>query len=157
NAANWRASTLLGGSPGADDPPSSVPAIWINEVLTHTDLPQLDSIELYNPNPFAVDVSNWYLTDNRAVPQKVRIPVGSPIPAGGYRVFTETDFNPSPGSPTSFLLDSHGEEVYLFSADAAGNLTGFSDGFSFGAAANGVTFGRYTTSTGEIQYPAQSA
>src|SRR5205823_9699723 len=54
-----------------------------------------------------------------------------------------------------FRIDSHGEEVYLFSADANGNLTGFSDGFSFGAAQNGVTFGRYIISTGEAQYPAQ--
>ncbi|PYI83109.1 MAG: hypothetical protein DME26_15700, partial [Verrucomicrobia bacterium] len=155
NTANWRASTRLGGSPGTDDPPSSVASVWISEVLTHTDPPQLDSIELYNPNPFDVDISNWYLTDARAVPQKFHVPVGPPVPAGGYRVFTETDFNSNPANPTSFLLDSHGEEVYLFSADAAGNLTGFSDGFSFGAAANGVTFGRYTISSGEIQYPAQ--
>jgi hypothetical protein len=36
-----------------------------------------------------------------------------------------------------------------------GNLTGYSDGFAFGAAQNGVSFGRYVISTGEAQYPAQ--
>ncbi|HKI70885.1 MAG TPA: lamin tail domain-containing protein, partial [Verrucomicrobiae bacterium] len=155
NALNWRASTVIGGSPGADDPPSGIGRILINEVLTHTDLPQLDSIELYNPNSTNVDIGNWYLTDQRTVPQKFRVPAPKVVPAGGYLVFTENDFNANPGATNSFRLDSHGEQVYLYSADAAGNLTGYSDGFSFGAAQNGVTFGRYVISTGEGQYPAQ--
>src|SRR5438105_2239754 len=152
---NWRASTVIGGSPGADDPPSGIGRILINEVLTHTDLPQLDSIELYNPNSTNVDIGNWYLTDQRTVPQKFRVPAPKIVPAGGYLVFTENDFNANPGATNSFRLDSHGEQVYLYSADAAGNLTGYSDGFSFGAAQNGVTFGRYVISTGAPQYPAQ--
>jgi hypothetical protein len=43
----------------------------------------------------------------------------------------------------------------LFSGDTNGNLSGYSDGFAFGAAQNGVSFGRYVISTGEAQYPAQ--
>ena len=155
NAVNWRASAVIGGSPGADDPPLNIPRVLINEALTHTDLPQLDSIELYNPNPTNVDIGNWYLTDQRTVPQKFRIPAPKSIPAGGYLVLTEADWNPNPGSSNSFRLDSHGEEIYLYSADASGNLTGYSDGFSFGSAQNGVSFGRYVISTGEAQYPAQ--
>ena len=79
------------------------------------------------------------------------------IPAGGFVVFDESDFNPTPGVEPSFMLSSHGEEVYLFSGNAAGELTGYSHGFTFGAAANGVSFGRYVNSTGESQYPAQLA
>ena len=45
--------------------------------------------------------------------------------------------------------------VFLFSADANGKLTGFSDGFTFGASENGVTFGRYVANDGQAQYPAQ--
>ena len=155
--ANWRASTLAGGSPGADDPTSNIPRVVINEALTHTDPPQLDSIELYNPNPTSVDVGNWYLTDERTVPQKFRLPAPKTIPAGGYIVFTEADWNSNGASAGGFRLDSHGEEIHLFSADADGRLTGYSDGFSFGAAQNGVSFGRYVTSTGEAQYPASAA
>jgi hypothetical protein len=70
-------------------------------------------------------------------------------------VFTERDWNGNPASSTSFRLDSHGEEIYLFSADANGNLTGYSDGFSFGSAQNGASFGRHAISTGEAQYPEQ--
>src|SRR5204862_884808 len=40
-------------------------------------------------------------------------------------------------------------------ADAAGNLTGYSHGFTFGAAQDGVSFGRFVNSTGEEQFPAQ--
>jgi hypothetical protein len=154
NPANWRASSTIGGSPGTDDLSSNIPAIRINEALTHTDPPQLDSIELFNPNPTNVDIGNWYLTDNRTVPLKFRIPAPKVIIANSYLIVTEDDWNP--GSTNNFRLDSHGEEIYLYSADSNGNLTGFSDGFAFGAARNGVSFGRYIISTGEPQYPAQS-
>jgi hypothetical protein len=152
---NWRASSAPGGSPGRDDPSSNIPTILINEILTHTDLPAMDTIELHNPNSSPVDVSHWYLTDRRTTPKKFRIPVSSVIPAGGFITFDESDFNPTPGVEPSFLLSSHGEEIYLYSGDAAGNLTGYSHGFTFPAAANGVSFGRYVTSTGDSHYPAQ--
>ncbi len=158
NAVNWRASATVGGSPGADDAAPNVLPVYINEALTHTDLPQVDSIELYNPNSSAVSIANWYLTDSRSQPLKFRIPAGdsrATIPAKGYVVFTENDWNANPNAPNSFRLDSHGEEVYLYSTDANGSLTGFSDGFAFDASANGVTYGRYITSTGAAQYPAQ--
>jgi hypothetical protein len=71
-------------------------------------------------------------------------------------VFDERDFNALPGT-NSFRLNSHGDEVYLYSADLSGNLTGYSDGFSFGAAQNGVSFGRFVNSVGEILYPAQNS
>ena len=85
--------------------------------------PQLDSVELYNPNSTNVDISNWYLTDDRTTPQKFRIPGGASIPANGYRVFTEADWNANPNSSNSFCLNSHGEEIYLYSGDTNGNLT----------------------------------
>ncbi len=158
NGLNWRASSIVGGSPGADDPAPSVLPIYVNEILTHTDLPQVDSVELYNPNSTAVSIANWLLTDSRRQPFKYRIPandVRAAIPARGYVVFSENDWNADPSSTNSFRLNSHGEEIYLYSADATGGLTGFSDGFAFGAADNGVSFGRYLASTGEAQYPAQ--
>jgi hypothetical protein len=155
SSSNWRASSSIGGSPGADDPASNVPHVIITEALTHTDPPDYDKVELFNPNPTNVNVGNWYLTDTRTVPQKFRIPPGTTISANGYITFSELDWNADPGSTNSFRLDSHGEEIYLYSADAGGNLTGYSDGFAFGAAQNGISFGRYVTSTSEAHYPAQ--
>ena len=40
-------------------------SILINEILAHTDVPVLDTIELYNPTDQIVDISHWYLTDSR--------------------------------------------------------------------------------------------
>jgi hypothetical protein len=129
--------------------------VVISEILTHTDPPAVDAVELHNPTPGLADISHWLLSDDRNFPNKYAVPARTVLPPGGYAVFTEKDFNPTPGRDPSFTLSSHGEQVFLFSADAAGNLTGYSDGFAFGAAANGVTFGRYTNSVGAILYPPQ--
>ncbi len=156
-AASWRASSAPGGSPGRDDPPIGTPAVYINEILTHTDPPDLDAIELHNPNDFPVDVGHWWLTDRRTTPKQFRIPAPAVILPGEYAVFDERDFNPDPGVGPGFALSSLGEQVYLYSGDADGNLTGYSHGFAFDAAANGVTFGRHVISTGEAHYPPQTA
>src|SRR6185369_15128325 len=49
DAKQWRASTNIGGSPGADDPAYTIAGIKVNEALAHTDLPNHDYIELFNP------------------------------------------------------------------------------------------------------------
>jgi hypothetical protein len=156
NALNWRASTLPGGSPGADDPASTISPVLINEVLTHSEV-TTDFIELYNPTTNTVDIGGWFLTDAPGTPMKYRIGDGTLIAPLSYRVFSETNFNPTPGLGTSFSLNSHGDDVYLFSGDLNTNLTGYSHGFSFNAAPDGETFGRYLISTGEEQFPPQTA
>jgi hypothetical protein len=157
DARNWRGSSAVGGSPGADDPASTVPAILINEALTASVLPERDVIELFNPTPNSVSIAGWFLTDEPDTPKKFRIPGGTSLGAGGFALFNEAQFNPTPGLSNSFSLRAEGDDVYLFSADAAGNLTSYSHGFSFGAAERGVTFGRYRLSTGEDDFTAQAA
>jgi hypothetical protein len=154
-AANWRASTQIGGSPGRDDLPANIPPVVVNEVLTHTDLPALDAVELHNPTAAPADVSGWFLSDNSSNPTKFKIPANTVIPPGGYVVFDESHFNAQPGVAPSFSFSSHGEEVLLSAASADGNLLGYSDGFRFRAAENGVSFGRYTNSAGQVLFPAQ--
>src|SRR6185295_18436062 len=56
-----------------------------------------------------------------------------------------------------FALDPTGGQVYLSSGDGNTNLTGYCQGFSFGAQRAGVTFGRYVNSAGERHFVAQSA
>lgn len=148
SANNWRASVNIGGSPGADDPALEHPPIVINELLAHTDLPDIDQVELYNPTEAAVDIGNWFLTDDGANPTKYQIPPGTTIPANGYLVFDQNTLN--------FAFSSLGEEIFLFSGNGDGTLTGYSNGFSFGPSANGVSFGREQTTTGEIYFPVQS-
>jgi len=155
SAGAWRASSLPGGSPGAEDPVPDIPEVVINEILSHTDLPELDSLELHNLRSYAVDIGGWYLSDDLRTPRKYQIPQGTVIGANSYHVFTEQDFDPTPGVGTSFALSSTGDEIWLFSADAQANLSGYLHGTSFGAAQNGVSFGRYVNSTGEEHFPAQ--
>jgi hypothetical protein len=155
--ANWRASAEIGGSPGRDDPEPNIPRVLVNEILTAPGAGQRDAIELFNPGESIAAIGGWYLADDVAVPKKFRIPAGTTIAPGGYLVFDETHFNPTPGVPPSFSFSARGEEVYLFSGDAPGNLTGYAHGFRFGAAESGVSFGRYVTSTGAEHFPAQTS
>ena len=154
--ATWRSSSGIGGSPGADDPALGIPGIIINEVLTNSTLPLIDSIELHNPTAAPVAITDWWLTDDSTVPKKYRIPATT-IPAGGYVTFTEAQFNPTPGLGTSFSFSSNGEQACLFSGDASGNLTGYARFFTYQAADENVSFGRYVNSVGEESFPAQSA
>jgi hypothetical protein len=156
DGTNWRASTMAGGSPGADDPPSALPRVVLNEVLSHSET-GIDFIELFNPTTNAADVSGWFLTDVPGTPQKFRIPSNTVIAPLNYVMFTEAAFNAIPGAPGNFSLSARGDDVYLFSADANTNLTGYSHGFAFGAAPDGETFGRYVISTGEEQFPGQTS
>jgi hypothetical protein len=152
--ASWRASTVVNGSPGVGDAaPVVQPPILITEALTHTDLPQLDTIELHNPTPTNVNLGGWFLTDDFFAPKKYRIPNPTAIPPGGYLKFTTDQFGV--GSD-GFALNELGEMVYLFSADTQTNLTGYYDGFDFGEAPNGVSFGRYADSQGGDHYVLQS-
>jgi hypothetical protein len=153
---NWRASGQAGGSPGTNDAPSALPPVLINEVLTASVLPAVDAIELFNPTANDADVGGWFLTDDPEVPKKFRIPDGTIISAGAFRVVTEADFNATPGTNGNFSLSSNGEQIYLLSGDGGTNLTGYSHGLDFGASAPGVTFGRYLISTGDEHFPPQS-
>ena len=155
--SRWRASSIPGGSPGTDDPSPTIAPIAISEILAHTDPPQKDSIELYNPAGTNVNLSGWFLTDDPVTPKKFRIPNNTILAAGGRIYFDESNFNANPGSSNSFLLSSIGDDVHLFSATTNGILTGYSDSAEFGASFNGNSFGLVTNSAGEKFYPRQLA
>ncbi|MBN2507567.1 MAG: lamin tail domain-containing protein, partial [Verrucomicrobia bacterium] len=154
----WQAGTVLGGSPGQPDPPPTtfVPVL-VTEVLSNPDPGQVyDAVELHNPSGTPADISGWYLSDNFSVPKKYRLPEGTLLPGGAYLVIGESAFN-DPASPTRFAFRSEGDDVYVFSANPAGDLTGYFHGIDFGAAETGVSFGRHVTSVGEAHTVAQAA
>ena len=80
---HWRASTEFNGSPGTEGL-APINSVVINEVLTHTDLPQLDSIELFNPTGATIDLTGFYLSDDSGNYKKFRIPDGTILGAGEY-------------------------------------------------------------------------
>ncbi len=152
---SWRDSGALNGSPGLTDPaPPVFNAIIVNEALTHTDLPQLDSVELFNPTTNTVNIGGWFLTDDFYTPKKYRIPNGTTISPRSYLVFNENQFNTG---PNAFRFSELGEFVYLLSGDANTNLSGYWHGYEFGEAPNGVSFGRYTNSQTNVFFTLQSA
>jgi hypothetical protein len=162
-AASWQAGGVVGGSPGRADAGTIVPDIVINEVLTHTDEPLVDAIELYNRGAAAVDISGWYLSDDAGTLKKFRIPNGTALAAGGYAVFRQAHWtnhvmefaaNEFGGAnPVGFALNSYrGDQVWLAAADASGNVTRVVDCVEFGAMANGESLGRWPNGSGNL-YP----
>ena len=132
-------------------------SLIINEVLTHTDPPIEDAIELFNSGAASVNLTGWYLSNTKDNLKKYPITSGLTIPAGGFRVFYETQFNHSALAPNNFTLNSaHGGDVYL-SAATDGVLTGYRTHVSFDAAENGVSFGLYKNSVGQNDFVAMSA
>lgn len=153
--AQWVPSARVGGSPGKDEGSYvAVPGVLVNEALTRGDQPPLiDAVELYNPEPNPADISGWWLTDDLNTPAKYRFPAGTVIPARGFLTVDENSFNLP---PAPFSLSSDGDEIWLLSADASGALTGYLHGFRYGAADDGVSFGRHSTSDGRELFVAQS-
>ncbi len=136
-AANWR----------------SLPDIVINEVLSHTDLPLEDAIELRNLSAAPVDVGAWWLSDDDSALTKYQIPSPNVIAPGGYLVVYENVLTNAETAAVPFGLSSLGDEVVL-SASANGRLSGWRARVDFGASANGVSFGRYVTSDSRAQFVA---
>src|SRR5262249_25149066 len=119
----------------------------VNEVLSHTDPPLEDAIELYNPTTSPVSLGGWFLSDDPANFKKFRIADGTTLEANGFAAFYENQINGGAGSLVPFTFDSaHGDQAFLSEADAGGNLTGYRNVVRFGASANGIAFGRYLSS-----------
>jgi hypothetical protein len=149
---NWRSSGEFNGTPGAEGQGFDHRVV-INELLTHTDPPQTDAIELFNTTDAPIDVGGWYLSDNNNQYDKFRIPDGTIIAARGYLAFDESDFNSSPGAgENGFALDgAHGDDVYLLSGDASGNVLDFIDHVEVGAALNGISYGRWPNADSRLR------
>jgi len=163
DGANWRASSAINGSPNADDANIDIPEIVISEILTNSEAPMVDAIELFNPTTVAVNIGGWYLSDDKDTPKKWKIPAETFIPANGYLVLNEGHFESnnlqfnSNEFGSSFSLSSLGDEIYIFSGIPAGGLTGYVFGFDFGAIEPGISFGSYVNSIGKTHFVAQQS
>ncbi len=147
---SWRASAQLHGSPGELDPEPVHGGVVIHEVLSRSELPFEDAVELWNPTGEAIDISGWYLSDDRsnlATLKKYRFEPGTVIPAADYLVVYEAELN-AEGDPNRFALNGSGDQVYLSSADGLGDLTGYIVGVDLPAFDDGVSYGRLDTSVG---------
>lgn len=117
--------------------------VRINEILSHTDPPFEDAIELYNSYAIPFPIGGWFVSDSESEPAKFRIPDGTMIPPLGYRVFYESDFAASGLG----LNSARGGTIFLNQA-ISNQLTGCRDSVEFGPALNGVSWGMVQTSAG---------
>jgi len=102
----WAASVNAGGSPRVAEPAqiASYNTILINEVLAHTDLPQVDYIELFNYGTSSVNITGLALTDDPGT-NKFVIPGGTILAARSFIAFTEAQLG--------FALNNDGETLFL--------------------------------------------
>jgi hypothetical protein len=129
--------------------------VAVNEALTHTDLPFEDAIELRNLTGTNINIGGWWLSDAQSQPQRYQIPFGTILPANGFAVFYEYQFNSTETAVVPFSLSSaKGDQIYLSMANSSGILTGYRAVAEFDAAANGVSFGRYVNSAGAADFVA---
>ena len=131
-ADRWSGGAQFGGSPG--QPPSSLAGVVINEIISNPAGQQSDAIELFNTTSAPIHIGGWYLTDDVDA-MKFQIPPGTILPARAYVVFDEGDFNPTPDNPAPHhfgLSGTRGDDVWLVTVDAAGQLTQFVDDIHFG-------------------------
>jgi hypothetical protein len=130
----WAASTWVGGSPGRPEDPAAPPTpfagVGFNELLAHTDEPQLDFVEIRNGSRDTVDLAGCRITDDPAKPGFL-VPAGTMLAPGGRVAFDQAQLG--------FALDAAGETLFLHSPDG----TRVIDAVRFGPQANGVAFGRH--------------
>lgn len=148
------ASTLTFFPAGKATPGSSnllpIDSVVINEVITHTDFPLEDAVELHNVTSDVVDISYWWMSNDKTDPKKYQFPANTRIPAQGYLVIYEFQFDPDDtGNGRSFRFNSSkGDECHIFTADPTGALTGGQMSVKLLPAENAVSFGRFQTSQG---------
>jgi hypothetical protein len=132
NALAWAASDVIGGSPGEADHYGIEPArnITINEFLAHTDLPQVDFVELYNHGNSDVDLSGCFLSDKLDT-NRFQFPTNTWIPARGFLMLDENQLG--------FRLSAAGGKIILRNA----NLTRVLDAVNYDAQENGIAYGRW--------------
>lgn len=131
----WRASAQVSGSPGEVDPaPARVPEVFVNELFVPVGVSGKPWVEVLNPGAGPVDISTWFVTDDPSNPRKAAVQRRSIVPAGGYLVLG--------GEVGDLKFAEGGDGVYLISADAEGNLTGWIHGFRYTRAEKGTTLGR---------------
>ena len=131
--------------------PQSTPTVVINEILAHTDAPNVDAVEFYNVSAAPVDLSGWWMTDDDTRPQSewARFPDGATILSHSLYVLANTE------DDWPFGLSEAGDALYLFRPDPVSGVPVLVDATLFGASPRNVSFIRYVDSVNIARFPLQ--
>jgi hypothetical protein len=129
--------------------------VVINELLANSDAsPGIDWLELYNPGPTTVDMSNVYLSDDRLDLLKYKIPDGIVLQPGEFWAVSEG--TPPHGLP--FALDFSGETIYVTAATngSVPEPVRVLDAVHFGTMEPDLTFGRFPDGSDYLDFLASA-
>ena len=109
-----------------------------------------DWIELYNNTAQAVDLTDFFLSDNYDNPLKWDFPAGTTIPANGFLIVWADENGMEDGLHANFKLAKGGESIMLVHSDGT-----FIDSLSFGQQETNIPYARVPNGTGDFQshYP----
>lgn len=94
---------------GGTPPPSSAAKLYINEVQSAPAGSDVDFIELYNDEDYAVNLEGYILQDDKGPAEEFIIPAGFSIPSKGLIVFSQV--SPGDGPSFTFGLGAKGDKV----------------------------------------------
>ena len=127
--------------------------IVISEALSRAEPPFEDAVEFFNPNDTPMNIGGWWLSNDGTNLQKHQLPAGTTVPARGFGVVYENQFNQAPGQANSFSLSPVGGPLYLSATDTQGNLTGDRAQVRLGGVGQHISHGRITVVGGTEFWP----
>ena len=110
-----------------------------------------DWIELYNLKSGTIDLSGYYLSDNKANPRKWQMPSGTYIVPNGYLIIWADNDTLQTGLHANFKLSASGESVVL--SDPGNSII---DEVDFPAPTQELTYSRRPNGTGKFTWQAPS-
>ena len=119
--------------------------LFINELMAKNDSfvkddegKYTDWIEIYNSSLEEVDLSGYYLSDDKDTLAKWKIPTGTLIAGKGYYIFWASGEPESGNRHTNFKLSADGETLALVMPDGVTKV----DTLKFGVQEANISFGR---------------
>ncbi len=107
--------------------------LYINEFMAANNSTIMDNygeyedwIEIYNPGPAPVLLSDYYLTDNLRDPIRWALPADTLAPGGYALIWADEDLNQGPYH-ANFKLDRNGEQIALHKREPGANPVGPDD------------------------------
>ena len=146
---SWRASFVIGGTPGETNSIQAPVQLFINEFMADNDITITDPqgeyddwIELYNNGEQYVNIGGMFITDDLNEPVEWQIPDNSPdstIILPGEFLLLWADKDSDDGIlHLEIKLSASGEQIGVYKEDGVTVL----DSLSFGAQSTDISFGR---------------